>query len=139
MIYKRKLKMKKKYSDNDFGKLGDRIEQSRRNANLTQYQLAKKLGISQKNISKYENNESVPNALIIRDLAKVLEVTADYLLFGPEAVTKDGAIHISDRQLAQWVQEVDHMDDEIKQSVISVLKLAVRCNKAKQVLVNSEF
>jgi transcriptional regulator with XRE-family HTH domain len=139
MIYKRKLKMKKKYNDNEFGKLGDRIEQSRRNADLTQYQLSKKLGISQKNISKYENNESVPNALIIRDLARVLEVTADYLLFGQEAVTKDGAIHIKDRQLAQWIQEVDNMDDEIKQSVVSVLKLAVRCNKAKQVLVNSEL
>ena len=139
MIYKRKLKMKKKYNDNEFGELGNRIEQSRRNANLTQYQLAKKLGISQKNISKYENNESVPNGLIIRDLARILEVTADYLLFGQEAVTKDGAIHIKDRQLAQWIKEVDHMDDEIKQSVISVLKLAVRCNKAKQVLVNSEI
>ena len=131
--------MKKKYNDNEFGELGNRIEQSRRNANLTQYQLAKKLGISQKNISKYENNESVPNGLIIRDLARILEVTADYLLFGQEAVTKDGAIHIKDRQLAQWIKEVDHMDDEIKQSVISVLKLAVRCNKAKQVLVNSEI
>jgi len=139
LIYKRKLKMKKKYNDNEFGELGNRIEQSRRNANLTQYQLAKKLGISQKNISKYENNESVPNGLIIRDLARILEVTADYLLFGQEAVTKDGAIHIKDRQLAQWIKEVDHMDDEIKQSVISVLKLAVRCNKAKQVLVNSEI
>ena len=131
--------MKKRYNANEVGNLGVRIEQLRRNANLSQYQLAKQLGIQQKNISKYENNESVPNGLIIRDLAKVLGVTADYLLFGPEAVPKDGAIHIKDRQLAQWIQEVDHMDDEIKQSVISVLKLAVRCNRAKQVLVNSKL
>jgi len=77
--------------------LGDRIFKLRKAANMSQYQLAKKLDIHQKNIGKYEKNEYTPSALIVRDIAKVFGVTTDYLLFGSEAGARAGMIQIKDR------------------------------------------
>jgi transcriptional regulator with XRE-family HTH domain len=114
--------------------LGERIFKLRKGARMSQHQLAKQLDIHQKNISKYERNEYTPSALIARDIAKVFGVTADYLLFGDEAGTKGGMIHIKDRQLAQCLQELDKIDDETRQIVIGMLKLAIRSSKAKQLL-----
>lgn len=114
--------------------LGDRIFKLRKAANMSQYQLAKEIDIHQKNIGKYEKNEYTPSALIVRDIAKVFGVTTDYLLFGSEAGAKAGMIKIKDRQLAQWLQELDNLDEETRQVVIGVLRLAVRSSKAKKLL-----
>lgn len=114
--------------------LGERIFKLRKEANMSQYELAKRIEIHQKNIGKYERNESTPSATIVKNIAKVYKITTDYLLFGSEAGTKEGTIHIKDRQLAQWIQELDTMDEETRQIVISVLKLAINSSKAKQIL-----
>jgi transcriptional regulator with XRE-family HTH domain len=114
--------------------LGDRIFKLRKAANMSQYQLAKTIDIHQKNIGKYEKNEYTPSALIVRDIAKVFGVTTDYLLFGSEAGTKAGMIQIKNRQLAQWLQELDNLDEETRQVVIGVLKLAIKSSKAKKLL-----
>jgi transcriptional regulator with XRE-family HTH domain len=114
--------------------LGDRIFKLRKAANMSQYQLAKTIDIHQKNIGKYEKNEYTPSALIVRDIAKVFGVTTDYLLFGAEAGTKAGMIQIKNRQLAQWLQELDNLDEETRQVVIGVLKLAIKSSKAKKLL-----
>jgi len=114
--------------------LGERIFKLRKAAKLSQHQLAKQLDIHQKNISKYERNEYTPSALIVRDIAKVLGVTTDYLLFGPESGVKEGVIHIKDRNLAQNLQELDNLDDETREVVIGMLKLAIRSSKAKKLL-----
>ena len=114
--------------------LGERIFKLRKAAKMSQHQLANRIGIYQKNISKYEKDEYTPSALILRDIAKVLGVTTDYLLFGSEAGAKGGVIHIKDRNLAQQLQELDNLDDETREVVIGMLKLAIRSSKAKKLL-----
>ncbi|NIM10819.1 MAG: helix-turn-helix domain-containing protein [Candidatus Aminicenantes bacterium] len=114
--------------------LGERIFKLRKAAKMSQHQLAKQLDIHQKNISKYERNEYTPSALIVRDIAKVFGVTTDYLLFGSEAGTREGVIHVKDRQLAQELQELDNLDEETRQVVIGLLRLAIKSNKAKKLL-----
>ena len=114
--------------------LGERIFKLRKAAKMSQHQLAKQLDIHQKNISKYERNEYTPSALIVRDIAKVFGVTTDYLLFGAEAGTREGVIHVKDRQLAQELQELDNLDEETRQVVIGLLRLAIKSNKAKKLL-----
>ena len=116
------------------GTLGERIFKLRKAANMSQYQLAKKLDIHQKNIGKYEKNEYTPSALILRDIAKVFGVTADYLLFGSEAGSKEGVIHIKDRRLAQKLQELDNLDDDTLKVVIGMLQIAISSSKAKKIL-----
>jgi hypothetical protein len=58
------------------------------------------------------------------------------LLFGSEAGTRAGMIKIKDRQLAQWLQELDNVDEETRSVVVGVLKLAVNSSKAKKLLID---
>ena len=63
--------------------MGERIRALRKSKNLTQEQLAEKLGISSKAISDYENDKVLkPNALIIQAIADYFNVSVDYLLKG---------------------------------------------------------
>ena len=58
--------------------LGGKIKQLRIARNLTQTELADKLGVGRQYISKWESNERNINANQLMELAKVLGVTLDY-------------------------------------------------------------
>lgn len=60
--------------------IGKRIKELRTQSKLTQAQLAIKLGTTQKQVSKWEIGYLEPNIEMIRKIAIVFEVTADYLL-----------------------------------------------------------
>ena len=60
--------------------LGETIKMLRLEKNLTQPQLAKRVGVSSGMISIWENNINEPKASYIKALAQVLEVSSDYLL-----------------------------------------------------------
>ena len=58
----------------DIGKL---ISSRRKELNLTQEQLAQKLYVSRKVVSRWELNERIPNTMIVKDLCKVLNISID--------------------------------------------------------------
>ena len=60
--------------------LGGNIRTARKAAGLTQKQLADKLGIYQKDVSRWENNELTPNAVTFARICKAIHVSADELL-----------------------------------------------------------
>lgn len=76
-------------------KFGDLIKYLRESKGFTQQQLADKAEISRSVLSQYENNLVDPTAYVVKKLAIILEVSADYLL----GLTDDG-IHFSDGQRA---------------------------------------
>lgn len=60
--------------------LGQKIARLRKEKNYTQEDLAKKFNVSTQAVSKWENDLSAPDISILKDLAKTLGVTIDYLL-----------------------------------------------------------
>lgn len=60
--------------------LAEKIQQLRKRNNLSQEQLADKLGISRQSISKWESEQSVPEIDKIVHLSEIFGVTTDYLL-----------------------------------------------------------
>ncbi|MBR6559516.1 MAG: helix-turn-helix transcriptional regulator [Clostridia bacterium] len=66
--------------------LSDNIKKLRLEKNLTQEQLATKLGISAQAVSKWETSETYPDGSLLVPLANELEVSLD-VLFDNEAVT----------------------------------------------------
>ncbi|MBQ2766884.1 MAG: helix-turn-helix transcriptional regulator [Clostridia bacterium] len=64
--------------------IGNFIGTKRREKNLTQEQLAERLGVSNKTISKWENGKCMPDYSVIELLCKELEITLAELLDGEE-------------------------------------------------------
>lgn len=60
--------------------IGERIYNLRKEKGLSQEQLANKLDVSRQSISKWELGESNPELVNIVELAKVFDVSTDYLL-----------------------------------------------------------
>ncbi|HIU61905.1 MAG TPA: helix-turn-helix transcriptional regulator [Candidatus Coproplasma excrementigallinarum] len=59
---------------------GERLRELRKAEGLTQKQLAEKLNISQKSLSKYECERLDLNTELIIKICKLFQVSADYLL-----------------------------------------------------------
>ena len=66
-----------------------RIAALRREKGLKQDELAEKLGVSPQAVSKWENDVSCPDIMIVPQLAKELGVTSDMLLTGEGIDTPD--------------------------------------------------
>ena len=66
--------------------LGARIAALRRGRSWSQQELAKKLGVSPSTVGMYEQGRREPPLRLIVDMARLFEVSTDYLLTG-ECVT----------------------------------------------------
>lgn len=69
--------------------LGANIAAFRKHARLTQAGLAEKLNYSDKAVSKWERGESVPDVVILVQLADLFGVTVNDLLRDPEALPEN--------------------------------------------------
>ncbi|MBO6233091.1 MAG: helix-turn-helix transcriptional regulator [Clostridia bacterium] len=63
-------------------KIGKFISECRKKQNLTQMQLAEKLNITDRAISKWENGKSMPDSGIMLDLCNELKISVNELLSG---------------------------------------------------------
>ena len=66
-------------------KIGQYIANKRREKNWTQLQLAKKLNITDRAVSKWETGKSLPDASLMINLCNLLGITVDDLLSGETA------------------------------------------------------
>jgi transcriptional regulator with XRE-family HTH domain len=64
--------------------IGKRIAAARKDQGLSQYSLAKLLGVNQSTIAYYERGRNTPKPWIVEDLARILHVSAPFLLYGRE-------------------------------------------------------
>ena len=60
--------------------IGSKLAQARKAANLTQEQLAEKLGVTRQAVSRWESDAAYPETDNIVRTAQILEVSCDYLL-----------------------------------------------------------
>ena len=67
--------------------LGERIKERRKQLMMTQKELGDKIQVTQKQISKYERNESIPSLNQIEKIADALNVSINYFIY--DAVTKN--------------------------------------------------
>jgi len=67
---------------NKSGNLGDRLKELRIKKRLTQKELSDKLYVSDKTISKWEQNKSSPDLDLLIELSIIFDVSLDYLITG---------------------------------------------------------
>ena len=73
----------------DQRKIGFFIKEKRKEKKLTQDELAEKLGVTNRAISKWENGNCMPDSGIIPDLCKILGITINDLFHGKVIDKKD--------------------------------------------------
>ena len=64
---------------------GKFISQKRKQKNLTQEQLAEKLGVSNKTVSKWETGKCMPDYSVVKALCDELEITVAELMDGEKS------------------------------------------------------
>jgi len=72
----------------DQEKIGKFIASCRKELNLTQEQLAEKLGVSNKTVSRWENGNSFPDVSLLQPLCELLNISVNELLVG-EKIPED--------------------------------------------------
>ena len=94
----------------DTKKIGAFIAMNRKKKGYTQEQLAEKLGVTNKTISRWENGHYMPDLSLLEPLSKELDITLNELLAGKEIV-KEEAIEYSEQNL---IQTIDYTGNKIK-------------------------
>jgi len=108
-------------------KIGRFISEKRKEQSLTQAQLAEKLGITDRAVSKWETGKSLPDASIMLELCSLLKITVNDLLSG-EVVAMNGYNEAADKNLLEMVKQKEEADKrlltvEVVIGIISVMFL----------------
>lgn len=91
---------------------GDKLRGVLEQRELQQVDFAKQMNVSKSSLNSYVNNHELPNILLVRDMAKELGVSVDYLLDyqpDPESVAvspKEAALIKKLRKLPKEKQEL---------------------------------
>ncbi len=93
-------------------KIGKFIAERRKANNLTQMQLAEKLNITDRAISKWENGKAMPDSSIMLELCDVLEITVNDLLNG-EIVTMENYNKELENNLLDMIKQKEESDKRL--------------------------
>ena len=110
-------------------KIGKFISECRKKNNLTQMQLAEKLNITDRAISKWENGNCMPDSGIIPELCKILNITINDLFSGEIVDMKKNEQKLEENllEMVRIKEENDksflHM--EILIGIISIIPLLI--------------
>ena len=93
-------------------KIGKFIAERRKKLNLTQMQLAEKLNITDRAISKWETGKSLPDSSIMPELCGILQITINDLLSG-EVVTLDNYNKELENNLLEMIKQKELSDKRL--------------------------
>ncbi|MBQ6825784.1 MAG: helix-turn-helix transcriptional regulator [Clostridia bacterium] len=107
-------------------KIGKFIAECRKNRNLTQMQLAEKLNITDRAVSKWETGKSLPDSSIMLELCDILKITVNDLLSG-EVVKMDNYNKELEKNLLEMIKEKEKADKRLLtlEWVIGILSVIV--------------
>ena len=110
----------------DLVKIGKFIAERRKAQNLTQMQLAEKLCITDRAISKWETGKSLPDSAIMLSLCDLLKITVNDLLCG-EVVVMENYNKEMENKIIELVKEKEQSDKRLLmlEVVIGILSCIV--------------
>ena len=93
-------------------KIGKFVAAKRKEVGLTQVQLAEKLNVTDRAVSKWETGRSLPDASIMLDLCGILNITVNDLLSG-EVVIVENYNKEMENKLIEMVKEKEEADKRL--------------------------
>ena len=101
-------------------KIGRFIAECRKKANLTQMQLAEKLGITDKAISKWERGVAMPDTSIMLELCDILCISVNELLSG-EKINMENSNQKNEQILFEMAKELEKKNKTIWISMWAIM------------------
>ena len=107
----------------DQEKIGKFIAKLRKEKNMTQNELAQKLGITDRAISKWENGRGMPDLSLLTPLCEILGVSINELLSGERLDKKD----YQEKLEENFINTIDYIDKKnVKSNTIkSIIWLVI--------------
>jgi len=105
--------------------IGERIIQLRKQKNLSQAELADKAEVSRTIIGNYERNANTPSIEVLLKLAKVFDVSLDFLI-------GEGDLSSFDKDLLKRIQDIERLDPDTKQHLFFLIDNVVQNFKTKK-------
>lgn len=118
-------------------KYGDRIAYLREQNNLTQQQLADKIGITRASLSHYEKNRREPDYKTLEKLADFFEVSIDYLLGRTDKPTNKSLPETTEKDEKDIAKRLQNFKKEIEQSDGLAFSGEPLSEEAKESLIES--
>jgi len=110
--------------------LADRIQILRKQKELTQVELAGKIGVSKSQFIRYESKNVQPPANIMNKLADALGTSVDFLISGDK--TEKAKTSLKNSELLQRFKEMDSLPEDEQGVLIKIISAYVRDYRAKQ-------
>ncbi|HBI6990128.1 TPA: helix-turn-helix transcriptional regulator [Clostridium perfringens] len=133
-----------------FLNIGENIKKRRKEKNMTQKELAKKLGKSTRMIQKYENSEVLPSLGVLNEISKILSI--DYLNSDDDIKNLFKPLSKDDLLLIEMIYEkfnLDELEEEeklyklllekIKNQPSYITKLALLYKTLNELFENTTF
>lgn len=108
--------------------IGRFIAKKRKEQNLTQEQLAERLGVSNKTISKWETGKCMPDYTVIKSLCEELQVTVSELMDAEEMEEKSVRVYDDDQilDLLRRTQELEKQKVTLTGVILIVMGIALQ-------------
>lgn len=105
--------------------IGERITQLRKQQNLSQDELTKKAGVSRTIIGNYERNTNTPSIEVLIKLAKVSNVSVDFLI-------GEGELAALDKDLLKRIEDIEKLDEDTKKHLFFLIDNVIQNYKTKK-------
>ena len=105
-------------------KIGKFIAECRKSVNLTQIQLAEKLGITDRAISKWETGKAMPDSSIMLELCEILKINVNDLLSG-EVISVENYNKEIENKLIEMIKQKEEADRRLLKTEIILGIIAV--------------
>lgn len=105
--------------------IGSKIIQLRKKHNLSQSQLAQKIGISRTIVGNYERNSNSPSIEILLKMAKVFNVSVDFII-------GESQLSSYDKEILKRIEDIEELDEETRKNLFFLIDNVIQNFKTKQ-------
>ena len=105
-------------------KIGKFISERRKEVNITQMQLAEKLGITDRAVSKWETGKAMPDSSIMLELCDILCISVNELLSG-EKINMENNNQKNEQLLLDMATELEKKDKTIWSSMWAIMLVSM--------------
>ncbi len=105
--------------------IGERITQLRKQHNLSQQELADKVGASRTIIGNYERDINTPSIDVLLKLAKAFNVSVDFII-------GEGQLSSFDKDVLNRIEDIERLDPDTRQHLFFLIDNVIQNYKTKQ-------